>query len=68
MSMVYYVDSRISTLRETLTNKPEILVGESGILSNIDRGDIVAIRLHVGERGTIGEYGGQVEDKWKHSR
>ena len=50
-SIVYFVDARARSLREALTFKLQRLIDVSGILDFIRDGDLIAVKLHVGERG-----------------
>ena len=51
MSNVYFVDARARTYQESLMFKLKRLLTEGEFLDFIEPGDIVAIKLHVGERG-----------------
>lgn len=57
---VFYVDSRAVVLEPdkwyqpklSLVNKLRRLIDESGILDEIEKGDLVAVKTHFGDRGT----------------
>ncbi|MCX8172631.1 MAG: DUF362 domain-containing protein, partial [Archaeoglobaceae archaeon] len=57
---VYFIDSRAIILEPekwyqpslSLVNKLRRLVDESGVLEDIQRGDLVAVKTHFGDRGT----------------
>ncbi len=59
-SKVYFVDSRAEVLKPeewfqpelSLVNKLKKLLDETNLFSFIDRGDVVAVKVHFGERGT----------------
>ena len=50
-SIVYFTDARARSLQEALTFKLQRLLSESEILDFISEGDLIAVKLHVGERG-----------------
>lgn len=60
MSKVFFVDSRAAVTEPekwyqpklSLVSKLKRLIDESGILDFIDKGDLVAVKTHFGDRGT----------------
>ncbi len=50
-SKVFFVDARSRSPQESLLKKMERLLEESGVLDVVDKGDLVAIKIHFGEPG-----------------
>jgi len=51
-SIVYFVNARARSDKESKTNKVDKLFDIAGFADLINQGDLTAIKLHFGERGT----------------
>ena len=52
-SIVYFVNARARSDKESKTNKVDKLFDIAGFADLINQGDLTAIKLHFGERGIL---------------